>query len=115
MRAVQSTRSVSDLRRLTAPQSRQKKTLKPVEERGSLAAKKGRGTWDEQGTNPGGSGSGVASPFVELDYSTREFWAERTFPSVDGIISFRHRPVRATNQVDANEEPVQNQWAMPPL
>ncbi len=113
MKAVQSERAVSDLRRLVKPSTGQSKTLGQVEPKGAQLAKKGRSNWDEH-ANPLPQGGGVASPLVEVSYESRERWPERTLSSVDGLLSFRLRPIKRTHQLDANQAEVVQQWAEPP-
>ncbi|QMV62780.1 hypothetical protein VUJ49_22690 [Pseudomonas berkeleyensis] len=114
MKTVQSERAVSDLKRLVNPASGRGKALSPVEPKGAVAAKKGRGNWDDHANELPPSG-GVASPLIEQDYNSRERWGARTLSSVDGLLSFRYRPIKQTHQVDANGAEVVNQWAEPPL
>ena len=101
--------SVEDINSLVTP-PRQSKTLEAVEPRGTVAAKQGRGDYNEA-TNTGTAG--IASPLTEVSYSEREYWPEQTVTSADGLLSFRVKPLKVLNQVDANGDEVQQVFANP--
>lgn len=111
MKTTQGERAVNDLRRLVKAPTGEKKTLKPIEPKGRLDARKGRGDFREDQRAPGG----VASPLVEESYASRMYWGERTLTSVDGLLSFVFRPIRGVFQRDANNAVVEQQFAEPPV
>ncbi|MDP2446586.1 hypothetical protein [Pseudomonas sp.] len=90
----------------------QQRTLRRVEPRGSLPPQKGRGTYSPPPVVPSG-GAGIASPLVEQDYAARLYWDERTVVSVDGLLSFRIKPIKEFTQLDANDLEVKQQFAAP--
>lgn len=87
-----------------------KPKLAPIEPRGGLAAKQGRGDYQEPEASTGG---GIASPLTEADYDTREYWAEKTITSSDGLLSFRIKPIKKIIQADANAAEVVQLFADP--
>lgn len=101
---------VDDLNSLLTPTT-PKPGLPPVEPRGGVPATTGRGTY----TAPAGGSStaGIASPLTETNYGDREYWAEKTITSSDGLLSFRLRPIKSISQTDANGAPVVQLFANP--
>lgn len=101
---------VDDLNSLLTPAT-PKPGLPPVEPRGGVPAATGRGTY----TAPAGGSStaGIASPLTETNYGDREYWAEKTITSSDGLLSFRLRPIKSISQTDANGAPVVQLFANP--
>lgn len=101
---------VDDLNSLLTPTT-PKPGLPQVEPRGGVPATKGRGTY----TAPAGGSStaGIASPLTETNYGDREYWAEKTITSSDGLLSFRLRPIKSISQTDANGGPVVQLFADP--
>lgn len=102
---------LQDLNGLARP-AQQQRTLRRIESRGGLPAQKGRGTWTEPAVVPSG-GAGIASPLVEQDYNARQYWPEQTLVSVDGLLSFRIKPIKEFTQLDANTLEVKQQFAQP--
>jgi hypothetical protein len=102
---------LQDINGLQRPVS-QPRTLRRIEPRGGLPAQKGRGNWVEPPVSPATSG-GIASPLVEQDYAARLYWDERTVVSVDGLLSFRIKPIKEFTQLDANNLEVKQQFAQP--
>ncbi|MGN0925106.1 hypothetical protein [Ectopseudomonas mendocina] len=111
MKTMQGERAINDLRRLIKAPAGEKTTLKPLEPKGAVEARKGRGDFREDQRSPGG----VASPLVEDDYDSRMYWSDRTLTSVDGLLSFVIRPIRGIFQRDANNAVVEQQFAEPPV
>lgn len=93
-------------------QPRQRRQLSTIEPRGSLAPQKGRGNYVPPRSAPG-AGGGIASPLTETNYGDREYWAEKTITSSDGLLSFRLRPIKSISQTDANGAPVVQLFADP--
>ena len=62
-----------------------KSKLAPIEPRGGLAAKQGRGDYMEP--RPGGTAAGVAWPLTEQNYSQRVYWPKGEASS-DGLFFF---------------------------
>lgn len=89
-----------------------RRQLSSLATRGTLPPQKGRGNYTEPRSSPGG-GAGIASPLVETDYNAREYWPEQTLVSVDGLLSFRVRPIKSISQEDANAASVVQQFAQP--
>ncbi len=104
---------VDDINAVVRP-TKARRTLRTIEPRGSLPAQKGRGNYVPPPVNPG-SGGGIASPLVEQDFATRQYWDDRTVTTVDGLFSFVIRPIKEITQQDANEAEVKQQFAEPPL
>lgn len=102
---------VDSLGRL-APASRSRKTLSTLDAIGALPAARGTAPWVE--SRPGSSTAGIASPLTETDYSTRQYWPEQTIESVDGLLSFRIKPIKQITQADANGAEVLQVFAPPP-
>ena len=102
-------KAVEDINSLVSPAS-QRKTLTALDPRGRLEAKQGRGDYEEPATAGGG---GIASPLTEADYDTREYWAEKTITSSDGLLSFRIKPIKKIIQADANYSEVVQLFADP--
>lgn len=102
---------LQDIHGLARPATQQR-TLRRIEPRGSLAAQKGRGTWSAPALVPN-AGTGIASPLIEQDYEARTYWDERTVVSVDGLLSFRIKPIKEFTQLDANDFEVKQQFAEP--
>jgi hypothetical protein len=102
---------LQDINGLQRPAAQQR-TLRRIEPRGGLPAQKGRGNWVEPPVSPATSG-GIASPLVEQDYAARLYWDERTVVSVDGLLSFRIKPIKEFTQLDANNLEVKQQFAQP--
>ena len=102
--------TVDELNSLIAPAT-PKPGLPPVEPRGGVPATRGRGDY----TAPAGGSStaGIASPLTETNYGDREYWAEKTITSSDGLLSFRLRPIKSISQTDANGAPVVQLFANP--
>lgn len=101
-------KAVEDINSLVSPAS-QRKTLTTLDPRGRLEAKQGRGDYVEPTTG----GVGIASPLTEADYDTREYWAEKTITSSDGLLSFRIKPIKKIIQADANAAEVVQIFADP--
>lgn len=93
-------------------QPRQRRQLSTIEPRGGLGPQKGVGHYVPPRSAPGGGG-GVASPLTETDYNTREYWAEQTLTSSDGLLSFRVKAIKKLVQTDANSLEVVQQFAQP--
>jgi hypothetical protein len=87
-----------------------KPKLAPIEPRGGLAAKQGRGDYQEPEASTGG---GIASPITEIKYSDRTYWDDITITSSDGLLSFRVKPIKQIEQVDANADEVVQIFANP--
>ena len=87
-----------------------KSKLAPIEPRGGLAAKQGRGDYQEPEASTGG---GIASPITEIKYSDRTYWDDITITSSDGLLSFRVKPIKQIEQVDANADEVVQIFANP--
>ncbi len=100
--------TVDDINSLVSPAS-QRKTLTTLDPRGRLEAKQGRGDYVEPTTG----GVGIASPLTEADYDTREYWAEKTITSSDGLLSFRIKPIKKIIQTDDNYSEVVQLFADP--
>ena len=94
-------------------QPRQRRQLSTIEPRGALVEQKGRGNYVPPRSAPGGGG--VASPLIEDDYDSRMYWSERTLLSSDGLLSFVIRPIQGIFLRDANNAPVEFQFAQPPV
>ena len=102
-------KAVEDINSLVSPAS-QRKTLTTLDPRGRLEAKQGRGDYEEPAT---AGWVGIASPLTEADYATREYWAEKTITSSDGLLSFRIKPIKKIIQADANAAEVVQLFADP--
>jgi len=102
-------KSVEDINSLVSPAS-QRKTLTTLDPRGRLEARQGRGDYEEPAA---AGGVGIASPLTEADYDTREYWAEKTITSSDGLLSFRIKPIKKIIQADANDAEVVQLFADP--
>lgn len=100
--------SVNDINSIITAAA-QKKTLKTIEPKGSLPAVQGRGEYEAPATSTGG----IASPLTEADYDDREYWAEQTVMSSDGLLSFRVKPIKQITQRDANDAEVVQIFADP--
>jgi len=99
---------VEDLQRLQrTPQ--QRRTLRTVPPVGAVPATRGRGNY----TPPPATGGGIASPLVEQP-GTRELYDAETFVSIDGLLAFRVRRVKAINMLDANGAEVVMEFANVP-
>ena len=72
---------VGDIGRLVGKQ-RARKTLRAIDPRGALAARRGLVPWID--SRPTGNGVGVAWPLTEEDYGQREYYPEGQLSS-DGI------------------------------
>lgn len=101
---------VEDINRTVQP-PRQGNTLPTVEPKGTLPAKRGRGTWDESSAKR--TTAGIASPLTEKTTTVdgkavpqREYWESGVYSS-DGL--FMIPSVKTLNLTDANGEPVQVQ------
>lgn len=94
-------------------QPRQRRQLSTIEPRGALGTQKGVGNYVPPRSAPGGGG--VASPLTEADYNAREYWAEQTLTSSDGLLSFRVKAIKKLVQTDANSLEVVQQFAQPPV
>jgi hypothetical protein len=101
-------KAVEDINSLVSPAS-QRKTLTALDPRGRLEAKQGRGDYVEPTTG----GVGIVSPLTEATYATREYWAEKTITSSDGLLSFRIKPIKKIIQADANAAEVVQLFADP--
>lgn len=88
----------------------QRKTLRPIEPVGALPPTRGRGVYKAP---PAAGAGGIASPLVEQSFDEREYWPERSVTSVDGLLSFRIRPIKEIVQTDANGAEVRQQFAEP--
>ena len=102
-------KAVEDINSLVSPAS-QRKTLTTLDPRGRLEAKQGRGDYEEPAA---AGGVGIASPLTEADYATREYWAEKTITSSDGLLSFRIKPIKKIIQTDDNYSEVVQLFAEP--
>lgn len=100
---------VEDLNRLITP-TRQRRTLRTVPPVGAVPATRGRGTYVPP---PATGGGGIASPLVEASYAEREWYAEKTITSSDGLLSFRMRGIKQLRMLDANDAEVLMQFAEP--
>lgn len=105
---------VEDINRTVQP-SRQGNTLPTLEPKGTLPAKRGRGTWEESGATAAGTGTGIASPLKEKttlvdgqNVPQREYWSTG-LKSSDGL--FLIPSIKTLNLVDANGADVQIQLA----
>lgn len=87
-------------------------TLRVIEPRGVRPAKAGRADYK---VPPVGSSGGIASPLEETNYTARTYWPERTLASVDGILSFRVKPLKTITQADASNAEVVQKFAEPPV
>lgn len=64
---------------------------------------------------PGGNAAGsIASPLVEGDYAAREWHAERTMISSDGILTLKYRPLGQVTFFDKNGAEVVIEFAPTP-
>lgn len=109
MKTMQGERAINDLRRLIKAPAGEKTTLKPIEPKGPVAARKGRGDFREDQRSTGG----VASPLVEESYAARQYWSARYVTSVDGLLTFLIRPIKEITQRDGNGDEVKQQFAEP--
>lgn len=103
---------VDDINAVIRPVA-ERRTLRTIEPRGGLGPQPGRGVYKPPPAAPGQGGGGIASPLVETDYNAREWWPEKTVTSVDGLLSFRIRPIKEITQQDANSATVKQQYAEP--
>jgi hypothetical protein len=101
-------KAVEDINSLVSLPS-QRKSLTALDPRGRLEAKQGRGDYVEPIT----AGAGIASPLTEAAYADREYWAEKTITSSDGLLSFRIKPIKKIIQADANDAEVVQLFADP--
>ena len=72
---------VTSLNRLTT-RPRERKSLRPLDPQGLLAARRGTAPWVEG--RPNSSGTGVAWPLTEADFSLREYHPDGQLSS-DGL------------------------------
>lgn len=100
-------------------QPRPRKQLKPVAPRGALPAQTSPGTNTPNPAKTSGGG-GIASPLTEqtrieegVVVPDRAFYAERAFPTSDGIFTMLLKPIKATKFLDANGAEEVRQWAEP--
>lgn len=100
--------TVDDINSLVKPPTASKQ-LPTLEPRGGVAAKQGRGDYQEPSTGT----AGIASPLTEADYSARQYWDEVTLVSSDGLLSFRIKPIKQITQADANDAEVVQIFADP--
>lgn len=91
-------------------------TLKPLETKGSLASRRGRGSYDDTAQSKRGGG-GIASPLTEKTKEVdgkkvpdREYWPGG-LPSSDGLLIYP--AVKTFNLIDAGGAAVQLQLANP--
>lgn len=84
-------------------QPRQRTSLRSVEPRGSVPAQVGRGNY---AAPPATTGGGIASPLVEPNASTREYYDPVLLPTTDGLAWVRWRSVKKFVMQDANEDEV---------
>lgn len=98
---------VGTLNSLLSP--RQRKTLKAVESRGVLRGSRASVLYTPKGVQ----GGGIASPLTEQSYAEREWYAEKTLTSSDGLLSFRVQAIKQLRMTDANDAEVLLQFKEP--
>lgn len=62
----------------------------------------------------GGSGKGIASPLTEVDYTGREWFAEKAITSTDGIFTLKLKPIKKLTMTDALGNVVVFNFKSPP-
>lgn len=100
------------LRRLTEEANAAAKPVDPMKNRTAAGAAKSAAL-NNQG-KPGGSGGGIASPLVEVNYAARTWHTEKVLVSTDGILAISIKPVKTVDFLDANSDPVQIEFKSPP-
>lgn len=95
-----------DINRLTKPPA-QRRTLRPIEPVGSLAASRGRGVYKPPAA---GGTAGIASPVTEVSAATRAYWPGG-WPSNDGLLVLP--AIRHVQMQDANGAEVVFDYADP--
>ncbi len=86
------------LNRLIEPE-RQARSLRKIDPRGALDAKRGRADYNHAGKQLGGGG--IASPLIEEDAGQREYYELQTIPTSDGLAWLRYRSVKKIVMTDA--------------
>lgn len=101
-------RLVHDLNRVVTHPPKPPERLAPVGSPGTLP---GRGTGKP---STAGTGTGIASPLTEPDYTLREHHPDVVLTSSDGVFTLEVQPLAAIELVDANGTPVRIEYAAPP-
>lgn len=84
-------------------------TVPPV---GALPAQRGRA--DYKAPAAASTGGGIASPLTEQSYAEREWHAEKTLKSSDGLLSFRVKAIKQLRTTDADDVEVIMIYKEPP-
>lgn len=112
MRAARQSTFKNDLNALeSGATARRPGALRTVKPRGGVPSSTARVDYTPP-ANAGGGG-GIASPLTETAYAERTFWPETTITSVDGLLSFKVKPIKQIKQRDANAAEVVQQFASP--
>lgn len=86
--------------------------LDPMPVRGAIPAAKSAAVLG--GAAPKSTGGGVASPLVEMSYAARQYHADKTLTSTDGMVTLVWSPLYQLSLTDANNNPVIIRLDMPP-
>lgn len=83
------------------------RVLPPAPQPAPIPARTGKSTPSSSSASAGG----IASPLTETAYADREWHAEQTISSSDGMFNIRVKPIKTLKFTDANGAPVALEFA----
>lgn len=84
------------------------RVLPPAPQPAPIPARTGQST---PSSSSSASAGGIASPLTETAYADREWYAEQTIRSSDGMFNIRVKPIKTLKFTDANSAPVVLEFA----